>query len=259
MRSAVTRRTYAYMRRPTRKSRLHARTVSIFRKCKSSTTTRLRGFNTQHATCLLTATIGRATEHRVRASSTRPPAPCTDRSRERGYPPSKPSECSRCHSWLHAHRHTRNSHHHHVLSSRTTYHRAPVAGTVIRLIHRPAPLMHFPHSIPARRIRRQSRKTPMKKLGIASHVATRNSQPKTSLNTGVNAVSYGITDALAIGKTVAVTCFVMLSTPARPVRQGRNPCIGAGIAFCASTAPAFRVAKTLHDTVNQRRRTISIL
>ena len=54
-----------------------------------------RDLCSQPATYLLTAAIVRAREHRVRASRTKRPAPCTGRSRERGFPLAEPGECPR--------------------------------------------------------------------------------------------------------------------------------------------------------------------
>ena len=90
----------------------------------------------------------------------------------------------------------------------------------------------------------------MKKPHIAPHVASHTSLSSAAADATVNAVFTAITDALAKGETVTITGFGTFATKTRAAREGRNPRTGERIAIQASTAPSFKVGKTLRDAVN---------
>ena len=93
----------------------------------------------------------------------------------------------------------------------------------------------------------------MNKTELASSVATRTSVSKATADDVVGAVFATIADALARGEKVSIAGFGTFATRSRAARQGRNPATGESIAIAASTAPSFKVGKTLRDAVNPPR------
>ena len=61
--------------------------------------------NTRPSTCRLTPTLDRTAEHHFHTSRTRSTAPCTGRSRDRGFPLAEVCEYPRSHRRLHPHGH----------------------------------------------------------------------------------------------------------------------------------------------------------
>jgi len=65
----------------------------------------------------------------------------------------------------------------------------------------------------------------------------------------LNAVTSGISGALAKGDSVTLVGFGSFSVSQRAARTGRNPQTGATIQIKASKAPKFKAGKTLKDAV----------
>ena len=79
---------------------------------------------------------------------------------------------------------------------------------------------------------------------LAAHVAARTSLSKSHADA---AVSSAIADALARGETVTTAGFGTFTTRSHLARPSRNPRTGGRIAIAVSTAPSFKVRKTLRD------------
>lgn len=66
----------------------------------------------------------------------------------------------------------------------------------------------------------------------------------------LNAITSGISSALAKGESVSLVGFGAFSVSQRAARTGRNPQTGATIQIKARKAPKFKAGKALKDAVN---------
>jgi DNA-binding protein HU-beta len=90
----------------------------------------------------------------------------------------------------------------------------------------------------------------MKKSDIAAQVTDRTGLSRTDAAGAVDAVIEAIAEALVRREQVRIAGFGLYATRDRPARAGRNPRTGEPVAVAASTAPVFKPATALRDTVN---------
>ena len=90
----------------------------------------------------------------------------------------------------------------------------------------------------------------MKKSELVDDVAARTGLSRTDAAAAVDAVFEAVTEALGRREEVRIAGFGQFATRARPARTARNPRTGAPVAVEASTAPTFKPARALRDTVN---------
>ena len=90
----------------------------------------------------------------------------------------------------------------------------------------------------------------MKKSEVVGDVAARTGLSRTDAAAAVDAVFEAVTEALRRHEDVRIGGFGQFATRARPARTARNPRTGAPVAVEASTAPTFKPARALRDTVN---------
>ena len=90
----------------------------------------------------------------------------------------------------------------------------------------------------------------MKKSDIAAQVADRTGLSRTDAAGAVDAVFEAVIEALARREQVRIAGFGLFATRYRPARAGRNPRTGEPVAVAASTAPTFKPASALRETVN---------
>ena len=90
----------------------------------------------------------------------------------------------------------------------------------------------------------------MNKSDVVGEVAARTGLSRTDAAGAADAVFETVTEALARREQVRITEFGLFGTRDRPARTARNPRTGAPVAVKASTAPTFKPAKALRDTVN---------
>ena len=90
----------------------------------------------------------------------------------------------------------------------------------------------------------------MKKSDIAAQVADRSGLSRTDATGAVDAVFEAVIEALARREQVRIAGFGLFATRCRPARAGRNPRMGELVAVAASTAPTFKSARALRETVD---------
>ena len=90
----------------------------------------------------------------------------------------------------------------------------------------------------------------MKKSELVGEVVARTGLSRTDAAGAVDAVFEAVTEALRRREDVRVAGFGQFATRARPARTARNPRTGEPVAVAASTAPTFKSARALRDTVN---------
>lgn len=90
----------------------------------------------------------------------------------------------------------------------------------------------------------------MNKSDLISLIASRADITKTAADAALEAVTDGITGALASGQSVTLVGFGTFSTSRRAARDGRNPRTGETIKIKASTLAKFKAGKALKDALN---------
>ena len=90
----------------------------------------------------------------------------------------------------------------------------------------------------------------MHKAELVALIAEQASITKTQAQEALNALTDGITDALAEGETVSLVGFGTFSQRQRAARQGKNPQTGATIDIPASKSVGFKPGKALKDACN---------
>jgi DNA-binding protein HU-beta len=90
----------------------------------------------------------------------------------------------------------------------------------------------------------------MNKTEMVNAIASEADLTKDQASKALNAVTGGITSALAKGDTVVLPGFGTFSVKDRAERMGRNPSTGAEMKIPASKAPGFKAGKTLKEACN---------
>ena len=90
----------------------------------------------------------------------------------------------------------------------------------------------------------------MNRSELVGDVAARTGLSRTDAAAAVDAVFEAVTEALRRREEVRIGGFGQFATRSRPARTARNPRTGAPVAVAASTAPTFKPARALRDTVN---------
>jgi DNA-binding protein HU-beta len=88
------------------------------------------------------------------------------------------------------------------------------------------------------------------KSDLINLIASRADISKTAADAALEAVTDGITGALASGQSVTLVGFGTFSTSRRAARDGRNPRTGETIKIKASTLAKFKAGKALKDALN---------
>ncbi|SES95776.1 HU family DNA-binding protein [Thorsellia anophelis] len=91
----------------------------------------------------------------------------------------------------------------------------------------------------------------MNKSELIDIIASKAEISKAAAGRAVEAITSGITDALAKGDTVTLVGFGTFDVRERAARKGRNPKTGVEIDIAASKVPGFRAGKTLKEAVNK--------
>lgn len=89
----------------------------------------------------------------------------------------------------------------------------------------------------------------MTKDELVERIAAAADLSKKDAGAALNAVTSGITSALANGDGVALTGFGAFSVSQRAARTGRNPRTGESIEIPASRGVKFKAGKALKDAV----------
>ena len=92
----------------------------------------------------------------------------------------------------------------------------------------------------------------MNKSEIVGEVAARTGLSRTEAGGAVDAVFEAVAEALGRREEVRIAGFGQFATRSRPARTARNPRTGEPVAVGASTAPTFKPARALRETVNNR-------
>ena len=93
----------------------------------------------------------------------------------------------------------------------------------------------------------------MNKSELVGEVAARTGLNRMDVAGAVDAVFETVSEVLGQGEEVRIGGFGgfgQFATRSRPARTARNPRTGEPVAVEASTAPTFKPAKALRDTVN---------
>lgn len=90
----------------------------------------------------------------------------------------------------------------------------------------------------------------MNKASLVSKIAEMMDVSKADASRSLEATVDAITSALQNGEEVSLVGFGTFSVKDRAARMGRNPRTGEQIHIPASRVPAFKVSKTLKDSVN---------
>ena len=90
----------------------------------------------------------------------------------------------------------------------------------------------------------------MNKSELIDLIASRADISKAAAGEALEAVTDGITGALASGQSVTLVGFGTFSTSRRAARDGRNPRTGETIKIKASNVAKFKAGKALKDAVN---------
>ncbi len=90
----------------------------------------------------------------------------------------------------------------------------------------------------------------MNKSKLVDDVAARTGLSRTDVAAAVDVVFEAVTEALGRREGVRIAGFGQFATRSRPARTARNPRTGAPVAVEASTAPTFKPATALRNTVN---------
>lgn len=89
----------------------------------------------------------------------------------------------------------------------------------------------------------------MNKSELIDAIATEGEISKAAASRALDAVLVSITKALKAGDSVALVGFGTFHVKERLARKGRNPRTGAEIKIPAAKVPAFRIGKTLKDSI----------
>ena len=90
----------------------------------------------------------------------------------------------------------------------------------------------------------------MNKSELIDLIASRADISKSSAGDALEAVTDGVTGALASGQSVTLVGFGTFSTSRRAARDGRNPRTGETIKIKASTLAKFKAGKALKEALN---------
>ena len=90
----------------------------------------------------------------------------------------------------------------------------------------------------------------MNKSDLVEAIANGSGLSKADAGRALAATTDAITSALSSGDSVAITGFGSFLVRDRAARTGRNPQTGETIQISASKVAAFRVGKSLKDSVN---------
>jgi DNA-binding protein HU-beta len=90
----------------------------------------------------------------------------------------------------------------------------------------------------------------MNKSDLVEAIANGSGLSKADAGRALSATTDAITSALSSGDSVAITGFGSFLVRDRAARTGRNPQTGETIQISASKVAAFRVGKSLKDSVN---------
>lgn len=90
----------------------------------------------------------------------------------------------------------------------------------------------------------------MNKSELIDLIASRSDISKSAAADALEAMTDGITGALASGQSVTLVGFGTFSTSRRAARDGRNPRTGETIKIKASTLAKFKAGKALKDALN---------
>ncbi len=90
----------------------------------------------------------------------------------------------------------------------------------------------------------------MNKAELVGDVAARTGLSRTDAAGAVDAVFEAVTESLGRREEVRIAGFGRFATRSRPARTARNPRTGEPVAVAASTAPSFKPARALRETVN---------
>ncbi|MCW8336114.1 HU family DNA-binding protein [Vibrio paucivorans] len=90
----------------------------------------------------------------------------------------------------------------------------------------------------------------MNKTQLTEVISEKADITKKQANEALDAITKGISQALAQGEEVALIGFGTFKITERAARTGRNPSTGETIQIAASKSPSFKAGKALKEALN---------
>jgi len=90
----------------------------------------------------------------------------------------------------------------------------------------------------------------MNKTQLTEVISEQADITKKQANAALDAITKGISQALAQGEEVALIGFGTFKITERAARTGRNPSTGETIQIAASKSPSFKAGKALKEALN---------